>query len=135
MKWSRTLWPGRVRFCCFLAVSAFALAGLAGAGCPGTTPPPPEEGITDVDMRNMAFSPSQVTIQVGERVRWTNYDFAPHTATSGNPGDTDAGSVFDTGNMTRGQSVTIQFDTAGQFVYFCEYHPTTMFGATVTVTE
>ncbi len=85
-------------------------------------------------MKNLAFSPSQVTIKVGESVRWTNDDSVLHTATSGNPGDADAGSVFDTGVIAHGQSVKIQFNNAGDFVYFCRHHPTIMFGATVTVT-
>ena len=33
-----------------------------------------------------------------------------------------------------GQSFTHQFNDVGEFVYFCQVHPTMMFGAKVTVT-
>jgi plastocyanin len=111
-----------------------ALATLMITGC--TTAPPPQEGVTDVAMRGIAFDPKEVTIKVGEGVRWTNFDLVLHTATSGNPGDADAGSVFDTGDLSSGQSSSVvTFDTAGEYVYFCRHHPTTpaMVGAKVIV--
>ncbi len=135
MKESRFFQARRVNLLRMAGAFAVVLIGLNGASCTPPTEPPPEEGITDVAMRNMAFSPSQVTIKVGERVRWTNNDFVLHTATSGAPGDADAGSDFDTGDIARGQSATVQFNNTGEFVYFCRRHPTTMFGAKVTVTE
>jgi plastocyanin len=135
MRKSTNLRSGRIWFSCFLAGSVFVLACLTGATCTPATTPPPETGITDVTMHNLAFSPSQVTIKKGESVRWTNQDFVLHTATSGNPGDSDAGSTFDTGDIANGKSVTIQFNDTGEFTYFCRRHPTIMFGAKVTVTE
>ena len=124
----------RIRSMLLLGLSACVFASLLGQACQPSRPPP-QEGITDVTIRNSAFSPNEVTISVGESVRWTNRDFVLHTATSGNPGDADAGSEFDTGDLSRGESSTIQFDQVGEFVYFCRYHPTMMNGAKVIVTE
>ncbi len=108
--------------------------GLLSTGCTAPTPPPPQVGVTDVDMRNIAFSPNEVTIQQGETVRWTNLEtFIPHTVTSGNPGDADAGALFDSGNMASGDSFSHQFDQAGTFIYFCEIHPGIMVNAKVIV--
>jgi len=111
-----------------------ALAALTIGSC--TTAPPPQEGVTDVSMRGIAFVPKEVTIKAGEGVRWTNFDLVLHTATSGNPGDADAGSVFDTGDVRPGQSsAVVTFDTPGEYIYFCRHHPTTpaMVGAKVIV--
>lgn len=134
MKTSRSIGVRRIRSVFLLGLSLCMLAALSGQTCQPSTPPP-QEGVTDVTIQNSIFSPNEVTISAGESVRWTNRDFALHTATSGNPGDPDAGSVFETGNLSRGQSSTIQFDQVGEFIYFCRLHPTTMFGAKVIVTE
>lgn len=106
---------------------ALLMASLASTlgGCPGNTAPTPQEGVTDVAMIGMAFVPKEITIRVGESVRWTNNDFVPHTVTSGNPGDADAGSQFDSGLMGRGATFQRQFNAAGEYIYFCLTHPTT----------
>jgi len=135
MKESRFLRASRASLLRRAGAFAMVLIGLSGAACTPPTEPPPEEGVTDVRMEGLAFSPQTVTIAQGESVRWTNYDFVLHTATSGNPGDADAGSDFDTGNVPRGQSRTVQFNETGDFVYFCRQHPTMMFNAHVIVTE
>jgi plastocyanin len=92
--------------------------------------------ITDVSIQNIAYSPSSITIPVGTTVRWTNNETAniSHTVTSGNPGDADAGSLFD-GNLSSGESFTFTFEQAGTFIYFCRIHPAVMRDAMVIVTE
>jgi plastocyanin len=126
----------RAGLCCFLGALAIVSTGLLGSGCPSSALPPPQAGVTDVTIRNLAFSPKAVTIKKGESVRWTNRDSVVHTATSGNPGDADAGSAFNTADIAPGtSSAAIQFNDTGDFVYFCQHHPTIMFGAKITVTD
>jgi plastocyanin len=110
-----------------------ALAVVLNVGCPQNDPPPPQAGVTDVDIVNIAFDPMTVTIDQGDSVRWTNRDLVPHTATSGNPEDADAGAIFDSGNLLQGQSFTRQFDDAGEFIYYCRVHPLMMRDAKVIV--
>ena len=69
-----------------------------------------------VAIQNNAFSPSSVTVNVGDSVTWTNNDNVPHTATA----DDDS---WDTGNLANGASESITFSTAGEFPYHCEVHP------------
>lgn len=105
------------------------------AGC--ATPPPPEAGVTDVTMRGLSYDPMVVTIPQGQTVRWTNTETLPipHTVTSGNPGDPDAGGIFDSGVINLGQSYSFTFDTPGTYVYFCVFHfREGMQGAQVIVT-
>ncbi len=100
---------------------------LYGGGVTDVTPPPPEEGVTDVAIQNLAFAPKEVTIKVGERVRWTNLEtlLVLHTTTSGDPADGNAGDVWDSGDLPPGESFIFQFEEAGEFEYFCIHHQTT----------
>jgi plastocyanin len=108
---------------------------ITGCGAP-PAPPTPEPGVTDVSMQGLAFIPKNVTINQGESVRWTNDEsssFIDHTVTSGNPGDADAGAIFNSGVLRPGESFTFTFDTPGTYVYFCQIHALVMRDATVTV--
>jgi plastocyanin len=70
-----------------------------------------------VSIADFSFSPSTVTVNVGDTVTWTNSDQAPHTATA-NDGS------FNTGSISNGSSDSVTFDTAGTFPYHCTIHPT-----------
>jgi plastocyanin len=118
-----------------VSVGSVVLAGLFGCA-QGMTPP---DGGNDggaenqVSMVSISFNPSTITIQQGETVRWVNNDIVPHTVTSGNPGDADAGSLFDSGTLLSGDSFEHTFTETGTFVYFCRVHPLMMRDATVVV--
>ncbi|MCE9651866.1 MAG: hypothetical protein K8Q89_02230 [Nitrosarchaeum sp.] len=71
---------------------------------------------------NACFSPSAVTINVGDTVEWTNTDTAAHTVTSGNPADGPSG-VFDSSLIMGKASFSQKFDKAGSYDYFCMVHP------------
>lgn len=73
-------------------------------------------GQTAVTIENMAFSPTTLTVKVGDSVTWTNKDSFEHTVTA------DDGS-FDTGAIGSGQSKSVTFDKAGIFTYHCNIHP------------
>ena len=118
--------------------SLLVLAGLVATGCPsaGEDTLPGLEYVS-VSIQNSAFSPREVTITVGQTVRWTNEDPVFHTVTSGNPGDADAGAVFDSDDIISFDSFTHQFNEVGEFWYFSkldEGRPG-MVGARVIVTE
>lgn len=100
------------------------VAVLCAAGCPAPPAPQPEEGVTDVRMLGIAFLPREVTIKVGDTVRWSNLEIAAivHTSTSGDPDDGNAGDLWDSGNMSPGDIFTHQFDEAGEFEYYCIPH-------------
>jgi plastocyanin len=69
-----------------------------------------------VAISGFAFSPSSLTINVGDRVTWTNSDAVAHTATA-------TGGAFDTGDIGQGQSASVRFTTAGTYAYYCTPHP------------
>lgn len=83
--------------------------------------------IFDVEIVN--FQHPDITVELGTTVQWTNEDQAPHTVTSGAPGDqTD---LFDTRNLGNKGTFSFTFDDEGEFPYFCRIHPTMI--ATVKV--
>jgi plastocyanin len=69
-----------------------------------------------VAISGFAFSPTTVTINVGDRVTWTNSDAVAHTATA-------TGGAFDTGDIGQGQSASVRFTRAGTYAYYCTPHP------------
>jgi len=56
-------------------------------------------------------------------------------AASGDPTDGDTGDLWDSGDLSPGESFVQQFDEAGEFIYFCKHHPSVaaMRGAKVIV--
>jgi plastocyanin len=65
------------------------------------------------------FSPSSVTIQPGDTVRWT-WDDDFHSTTSGPPGMPDG--VWNSGVLNTGSVFTHTFNAVGTFPYFCTPH-------------
>jgi plastocyanin len=76
-------------------------------------------------MKNIAFSPTSVTVKAGDKVTWTNNDSFAHTVTL------DDNSV-DSGEVAAGATFENTFATAGTFAYHCKIHA--VMHATVTVT-
>ena len=77
-----------------------------------------------IDIQGYAFSPSSITINVGDTIVWTNYDSASHTVTS-NDG------TFDSGSITNGNTFSFTFTSAGTFDYYCAPHPSMTGSVTV----
>jgi plastocyanin len=70
-----------------------------------------------VAIAGFEFSPASITINVGDRVTWTNSDAVGHTATA-------TSGAFDTGNIAEGESATVRFTQPGAYRYICTPHPT-----------
>ena len=89
----------------------------------------------DVDIVDTSFEPATITVSQGDTVTWTVTKAIgePHSVTSGTP--EDAGKIFDSGiNLTdNGQSFQHTFNEAGEFLYFCVVHATTMTGKVVVL--
>jgi plastocyanin len=88
----------------------------------------PEQQPRLVSTDDSAFDPDQLTITVGETVKWTNtadaeWHSATHTPASGAP-------LFNSPNLYPGDSFSFKFVTAGTYPYNCRHHP----GMTGTIT-
>jgi plastocyanin len=71
-----------------------------------------------INIANMMFSPSQITVAVGGSVTWTNNDSIAHTVTD------DLSNVDgpNSGNIAPGASYTFTFKKAGSYQYHCDIH-------------
>jgi len=69
-----------------------------------------------VEIRGFKYSPEILTVSVGDTVRWTNLDAAPHTTTADNQN-------WDSGRLKRGEEWTLTVTETGETQYICTYHP------------
>lgn len=89
------------------------------SSCQNTTPTTPtaQVGQQNVVIDNFAFTPAEVTIEVGQTVQWTNADSTNHTVTSVGAGG------LNSGPLANGQSYQKTFTEAGTYEYQCSIHP------------
>lgn len=115
-----------------LVVGSILVASLAvgGFSCGGDA----EAGVVTVVMAGLTFTPSEITIAPGTKVRWVNEDQTAHTSTAdGWSMETDDPLAWNSFPMNPGDEFERTFDAVGVFDYFCMVHPY-MTGA-VTVEE
>ena len=112
-------------------VIAAVNAALNGCGGVAPTPTPTPMSTTHmvlVGSEGFSFSPSSLTIQVGDTVQWM-WSTGGHTVTSGSqcnpdgqfcsPSDSDCASALPS---SQGATYSHTFSTAGTFPYFCIPH-------------
>ena len=86
-------------------------------------------GAPGCETSNACYLPQDITISIGDTVRWDNVDTAAHTVTGGSPADgpsgvtNAAGKVFDSSLLMAGGDYSFTFDDAGNYDYFCMVHP------------
>jgi len=77
-------------------------------------------------MENTSYQSSEIEVEVGTTVTWTNEDLFGHTVTSEEAG-------FDSGNVGPGERFPHTFNQSGTFDYTCTIHPSMQ--GTVEVVE
>jgi plastocyanin len=71
----------------------------------------------NIEITNLAFSPSNLTIKKGQTVIWINKDATiRHTVTS------DAGSELASDALAKDQTYSHTFNQAGTYNYHCNFH-------------
>jgi hypothetical protein len=95
-------------------------------------PPPPTGNNVEIPLgssgsgcvtTNSCLSPSTISVDVGDTVKWYNADTSKHTVTSGNISDDVVGTVFDSSIIISGSTFEVTFSQDGTFPYFCVIHP------------
>ncbi len=91
---------------------------------PPVQPPQPQEFFISQPLgsafpdNDLNFDPPDVTISVGDTVTWVNDDENIHTATHrADP------ALFDSETVEAGEQFSVTFSEAGEFQYFCKFHP------------
>ncbi|MGD9651786.1 MAG: plastocyanin/azurin family copper-binding protein [Candidatus Dadabacteria bacterium] len=90
---------------------------------PPTATPTPTPEIIEISMEDNVFVPADITISVGDTVRWTNNGALNHDAQS------DDGTTFNSesefplpSGMEPGDSFEFTFNAEGEIPYFCVFH-------------
>jgi len=68
----------------------------------------------NVTIQDNFFAPSAVTVNVGDKITWTNNGVTPHTTTSGTSCPAGNG-IWNSGSLSSGQSFSFTFTQAGTF--------------------
>jgi plastocyanin len=84
-------------------------------------------GVT-IKITDYKFGPAATSVPVGTKVTWINTDSVPHTVSV-----TKGPVKFDSGLLSKGESFSYTFKTAGTYSYYCAVHPDMK--ATITVTS
>lgn len=85
-----------------------------------------EPSAQEILIEGFAYKPATIAINVGDTVTWTNLDGAPHTVSA----DDDS---FNSDTLGQNDTFSHTFNTAGEFSYICDIHPSMM--ASVTVND
>ena len=72
--------------------------------------------VHEIEIRSLEFHPSMIQVRIGDTIRWTNKDLAPHTATADEFG-------WDTGPLQRGEAGEVLVTEGMETTYFCVFHP------------
>ncbi len=83
------------------------------------------EGAFDPANEDNAYAPRDLSVAVGTEVVWVNEDAIVHTVTAGESDGRvgEPSGLFDSGNMSEGDTFAYTFDEAGTFPYYCVPHP------------
>ncbi len=117
---------------------------LAAFGVSTAAPALAQSKTVEVTMRQqpkMIFVPQNLTVSVGDTVRWTNPFSIPHTVTFDPSMGASAGNVvlpagvepFDSGDIEESGTFMHTFTVAGEYKYICKYHESLGMVATLTV--
>lgn len=103
-----------------MQTKAFAIAGILAlvallSGCAGSGG---STNTKQVELKDYKFSPSSLTVKKGTTVTWVNRDSDTHTVTPLNV----TAEFKDSGDMMKGATFKVTFNTEGEFKYRCAPH-------------
>jgi plastocyanin len=73
----------------------------------------------NITIKDMMFTPSQITVAKGGTVTWTNDDTIAHTVVD----DLSGVGGPNSGNIASGATYSFTFTKVGSFQYHCNLHP------------
>jgi plastocyanin len=104
---------------------AIAGCGSSSGGSSKPTPAPAAPGGgAAIEMKNIAFSPKDATVKVGQKITWTNKDAVDHNVIA------DSGASFKSSAFGQNDTYSFTPTKAGTIKYECTLHP----GMTATLT-
>ena len=101
------------------ALGALVVATLMLSGDPAPTSaaaPTPAVDATRVEMRDVRFGPSHITVRAGQTITWTNGDRVPHDVVA------TKGAAFNSHTVDAGGTFSFRTTTPGEISYVCSLH-------------
>ncbi|MGJ5617868.1 cupredoxin domain-containing protein [Sulfitobacter sp. MF3-043] len=94
------------------------IGGAAASAVVLTTSPllAAEPNVHDIAIKAFKFEPDLVQVHVGDTIRWTNHDVAPHTATADAFG-------WNTAEIAKSETAEITVIEGMETSFFCTFHP------------
>jgi len=80
----------------------------------------------NVVIKNLSFSPENITAKVGDKIVWKNEDEEEHSVVS-------SGITFESSMLAKGESFEYVLKAPGTYSYFCSLHP--QMTGTIVVSE
>src|SRR5882672_7806410 len=75
-----------------------------------------------VGIYNYYFTPTNLTVAVGDTVTWINMVSTAHDTTQYDVNDPNSGSLWTVDPFGRGQSFSFTFTNSGNYPYLCGVH-------------
>lgn len=104
------------------AILATAALAILLAGCASSPTNPGSKASTggsEVAMKDVEFSPREITVKAGTTVTWVNQDSMPHDVTAK---DHSWESTGGPGKMGKSASFSRTFAAPGTYEYYCTLH-------------
>jgi plastocyanin len=89
---------------------------MQGRGATGSTALTEGTAAQTITVKDFAFAPANVRVSIGATVTWRNEDDARHIVVASD-------GSWRTPSLQKGQTASITFDKAGEYLYICSYHP------------
>jgi len=101
-----------------LAELMYRLIYMNEHGLEKFTPPAQTQNETymEVSISDFTYTPAEMTIGTGSKVRWTNKDTTAHSIVSDD-------NLFESTTLGENESFTYAFDKEGVYKYHCSIHP------------
>lgn len=95
---------------------AGAVASAAALTLTATSSTAGAPTVHEVKIKGFSFKPQHLQVSVGDSIKWTNDDLAPHTATADEFG-------WDTEEILKDESAELVISEGMETSYFCAFHP------------
>jgi plastocyanin len=115
------------------AVSAgpgYGPVGGGGSKAAGAGAIPAKRGFVQIAYKGIGIAPAAVTVHVGQKIRWTNFDATRHNVTTQAPSAVS----FTSPDFNKGGTYVFTASKVGVIHYLCTFHPASMVG-TITVVK
>ena len=103
---------------CGSSSSSSSSSSSAASSTPAASTTAAAGAVVPVVMQNISFNPPSIHAKVGQTVKWTNMDSAPHNVTYVSGPQFTSSPTF-----TNGGTFTLKLTKAGTIAYRCTIHP------------